>query len=48
MKFSSTSKEVKRELDSKLSVSTGTFGAEAEFAAKMKDIREKSSLEISL
>jgi len=48
MKFTSDSKEVKRELDSKLSVSTGTFGAEQEFAAKMKDIREKSSLEVSL
>jgi len=48
MKFSSTSQEQKKELDTKLGVSTGTFGAEAEFAAKMAEIRESSSLEVSL
>ena len=48
MKFSSTSVEKKKELDSKLGVSTGTFGSEAEFAAKMHEIRESSSLEVSL
>lgn len=48
MKFSSRSQEEKKELDTKLGVSTGTFGAEAEFSAKMKEIREASSLEVSL
>jgi len=48
MKFSSRSQEDKQELDTKLGVSTGTFGAEAEFSAKMKEIRESSSLEVSL
>ena len=48
MKFSSRSQEEKEALDSKLGVSTGTFGAKAEFAAKMQGIRESSSLEVSL
>jgi len=48
MKFSSRSQEEKNELDTKLGVSTGTFGAEAEFSARMKEIRESSSLEVSL
>ena len=48
MKFSSSSKERKRELDTKLGASTGTFGAEAEFSAKMQEIRESSSLEVSI
>lgn len=48
MKFSSTSVEKKKELDTKLGASTGTFGSEVEFAAKMHEIRESSSLEISL
>ena len=48
MKFSSSSVEKKKELDAKLGVSTGTFGSEAEFAAKMHEIRESSSLEVSL
>ena len=48
MKFSSRSQEEKKALDTKLGVSTGTFGAEAEFAAKMQEIRESSSLEVSL
>ena len=48
MKFSSRSQEDKQELDTKLGVSTGTFGAEAEFSAKMQEIRESSSLEVSL
>ena len=48
MKFSSNSREEKNSLDTKLGVSTGTFGAEAEFSAAMKAIRERSSLEISL
>ena len=48
MKFSSRSQEKKQELDTKLEVSTGTFGGKAEFAMKMQEIRESSSLEVSL
>jgi len=48
MKFSSRSQEDKNSLDTKLGVSTGTFGGEAEFSAKMQEIRESSTLEVSL
>ena len=48
MKFSSKSLEDKQELDTKLKATTGTFAAEAEFAAKMHEISESSSLEVSL
>ena len=46
MKFTSNSRENKSELDSKLGLSTGVFGAEAEFAAAMKSVKESSSMSV--